>query len=94
MARFRSQLVTVLSAWAAGERFDNAKWIAIVTAEPGVDERGRSDRPILHGTDTLDPRSDMLGACFSRAATTFDKNGKAIPGYRWVGMPGGPDLRP
>lgn len=52
----------------------------------------RFDRPILHGTDTLDPRSDMFGACFSRAATTFDKNGKAIPGYRWVRRPGSPDL--
>ncbi len=64
----------------------------MVTAEPGADERGRFDRPILHGIDTLDPRSDLFGACFRRPAMTFDKNGKAIPGYRWGGMPGGPDL--
>lgn len=94
MARFRSQLVTEPSAWAAGERFDNAKWIAMVTAELGADERGRFDRPNLHGTDTLDPRSDVFGSCFRRAAMTFDTNGKAIPGYRWVPMPGSPDLRP
>ncbi|MHA0328167.1 hypothetical protein [Sphingomonas melonis] len=84
--------MTVPSAWAAGERFDNAKWIAMVTAEPGADARGRFDRLILHGTDTLDPRSDVFGSCFGRAATTFDKNGRAIPGYRWVRRPGGPDL--
>ena len=86
--------MTVLSAWAAGERFDTAKWIAMVTAELGADERGRFDRPILHGTDTLDPPSDMFGACFSRAAATFDKNGKAIPSHRWVRRPSIPDLRP
>lgn len=47
------------------------------TAERGADGRGRFDRLILHGADTLDPRSDAFGACFRRAATTFDKNGKA-----------------
>ncbi|GAA3725030.1 hypothetical protein GCM10022268_36270 [Sphingomonas cynarae] len=93
MARFRSLLVTVPSAWAAGERFHNAKWSAMVTAESGADERGRFDRLILHGTDTLDPRSDVFGACFRPAATTSDKNGKAIPGFRWVRMRGIPNLR-
>ena len=93
-SHFRSLIVTVLSAWAAGERFDNAKWTAMVTAEPGADARGRFERPILHGTDTLDPRSDMFGACFRRPATTFDKNAKAIAGYRWVRTPSIPDLRP
>lgn len=93
MARFRSQLVTAPSAWAAGERCDNANWIAMVTAEPGADERGRFDRPILHGTDTLDPRSDVFGACFRLEAMTFDQDGKAIPDHRWVRMPGIPDLQ-
>ena len=92
MARFRSLLVTVPPAWAAGERFDTAKWIAMVTAKPGADAR-RFDRPILHGTDTLDPRSGVFGACFRPPAMTFDKNGKAIPGYHWIRMPGGPDLQ-
>ncbi|MHA0325741.1 hypothetical protein ACXY7D_09330 [Sphingomonas melonis] len=86
--------MTVLSAWAAGERFDNAKWIAMVTAEPGADERGRFDRLILHGTDTLDARRDVFGACFRLAAMTSDKNGKTIPGHRWVRILGIPDLRP
>jgi len=82
MARFKSLLVTVPSAWAAGERFHNAKWIAMVTAAPDADKRGRFDRLILYGTDTLDPRSDVFGACFRRAAATSDKNGKPISGFR------------
>ena len=92
MARFRSQLVTVLSAWVASDRFDNAKWTAMVTAEPGADARGRFDRLILHGIDTLDPRSDVFGACFRRPAMTFDRNGKTIPSHRWIGMPRDPHL--
>jgi hypothetical protein len=94
MARFRSLLVTEPPAWAAGERFDTAKWIAMVTAKPGADARGRFDRLIPHGTDTLDPRRDVFGACFRLAAMTSNKNGKTIPGHRWVRILGIPDLRP
>lgn len=75
------------------ERFDTATWIAMVTRELGPQEAGRFERLILAGTDTLDPRSDAFGPCFTREATRFDKGGTRIMGYRWVRAAGVADAR-
>lgn len=76
-----------------GARFDNARWIAMVVAELGPEEKGRFDRLIIAGTDTLDPHGDTFGPCFARRPATFDKAGTPITGYRWVRVPGVPDTR-
>lgn len=66
-----------------GTRFDQAAWIAMVTKELGPGEKGRFERLILAGTDTLDPRSDMFGPCFARVADS----------YRWARVKTVPDAR-
>lgn len=76
-----------------GQRFDQARWIAMVTTELGPEEKGRFERLILEGSDTLEPRDDAFGPCFTRQATSFTKDGKRIPGYRWVRAAGVPDAR-
>lgn len=86
-------LFPMFRAREKGERFDNARWIAMITAELGADERGRFERLILDGSDTLDPRADAFGPCFTRVATSFAKDGKTIPGYRWVRVAGVSDNR-
>ncbi|MEH3158350.1 MAG: hypothetical protein PGN08_05065 [Sphingomonas taxi] len=88
-----SLLFPMFRAREAGERFDNARWIAMVTAELGPEEKGRFERLILEGTDTLDPRSDTFGACFARQPARFAKDGKTIAGWRWVRVAGVPDAR-
>ncbi len=72
-----------------GERFDNARWIAMVTAELGPEEQGRFERLILAGTDTLDPRSDAFGPCFARIPA--GQEGTGAQGYRWRRVAGVPD---
>lgn len=76
-----------------GETFDQARWIAMVTAELGPQEKARFQRLILDGADTIEPRSDAFGPCFRREAATFTRDGKAVAGYRWVRAAGVADER-
>lgn len=86
-----SLLFPMFRARERGARFDNARWIAMVTAELGAGEKARFERLILAGTDTLDPRGDAFGPCFARQPARFQKAGAWIPGYRWVRVAGVPD---
>lgn len=74
-----------------GERFDQAKWIEMVTGELGPEEQGRFERLILEGADTLIPASDAFGPCFKLEPTTFKKNGQDIAGHRWMRVASIPD---
>jgi hypothetical protein len=74
-----------------GARFDTARWVAMVSAELGPEEKGRFEWLILEGTETLEPRPDAFGPCFTRQATRFAKDGKEIPGFKWVRVAGPPD---
>lgn len=74
-----------------GERFDTARWEAIVSRELGPEEAERFRRLILAGGDTLDPRPDAFGPCFDREAATFEHEGRTIAGYRWVRVARVPD---
>lgn len=76
-----------------GRRFDHARWIELVTQELGPEEKGRFERLILAGTDTLDPLPGAFGPCFTRKATTYDAGGKPVTGYEWVRVPGVADSR-
>jgi hypothetical protein len=82
-----SLLFPMFLAREKGERFDQARWIELVTAELGPEEKGRFERLIIEGTDTIEPASDAFGPCFRREAATFTRDGKAFPGFRWVRAP-------
>lgn len=83
-----SLLFPMFEAREKGQRADQARWIEMVTAELGPEEAGRFDRLILQGTDTLEPASEAFGPCFQREVTTFTRDGKSYPGFRWVRVPG------
>jgi hypothetical protein len=76
-----------------GMKFDTAKWETMVSAELGPEEKGRFERLILQGSDTLEPRPDAFGPCFERKATMFTKDGKEIAGFAWVRVPNMPDAK-
>lgn len=86
-----SLLFPMFVAREKGQRFDTARWEAMVAGELGPEEKGRFERLILAGTDTLEPRADSFGPCFTREATTFAKGEQRIAGYRWVRVPAVPD---
>lgn len=79
-----SLLFPLFLAREKGERFDQARWIALVTAELGPEEKGRFERLIIEGSDTIEPASDAFGPCFEREATNFSRDGKSFAGFRWV----------
>lgn len=86
-----SLLFPMFLAREKGERFDHAKWIAMVTGELGPQEEARFQRIIIEGSDTLIPAGDAFGPCFQLEPTTFKKDGKDIAGHRWTRIAGVPD---
>lgn len=79
-----SLLFPIFLSREKGVRFDTEAWLAAVSGELGEGERGRFQRLIIDGSDTLDPSPDVFGPCFTREATTFDTPRGPIAGYRWV----------
>lgn len=88
-----SLLFPMFVAREKGVRFDTARWEELVAAELGAEEKGRFERLILQGADTIEPRTDSFGPCFTRVAATFDHDGAKVAGYRWERVPGVPDGR-
>lgn len=82
-----SLLFPMFEAREKGEIFDHARWIAMVTGELGPRERGRFERLIIQGTDTIRPASDAFGSCFKHKTAVFKRDGKRYPGFRWVRTP-------
>ncbi|MBB4155578.1 hypothetical protein GGQ80_003503 [Sphingomonas jinjuensis] len=85
-----SVLFPMFLAREKGQSFDNARWIAMVTAELGPGEKTRFERLIIDGIDTLAPQSDAFGPCFTRQPATYAGN---VPGYRWTRVVDVPDSR-
>jgi hypothetical protein len=79
-----SLLFPMFLAREAGETFDQARWIAMVTDELGPQEKTRFERLILEGADTIEPDSNAFGPCFRREAARFTRDGQDIAGFRWV----------
>lgn len=88
-----SLLFPMFLAREKGRRFDNAAWIAMVAAELGPEEKGRFERLVIDGTDTLDPRSDAFGPCFARRPASFATPHGPVSGYRWIRVAGVRDDR-
>jgi hypothetical protein len=83
-----SLLFPMFVAREKGMRFDEAKWIEMVTGELGPEERGRFERLIIEGTDTIEPRADAFGPCFTRRDASFTVDGRQVSGHQWVRVPG------
>lgn len=80
-----SLLFPMFVARETGQRFDRARWVAMVSRELGAGEGQRFQHIVLDGTETLVPRPDAFGPCF-----TLSKSNDATAAYRWVRVPGVP----
>jgi hypothetical protein len=74
-----------------GQVFDEARWIAMVVGELGPAEEARFRGLIIDGVDTLEPREDSFGPCYTKVAATYQRNGATVTGHRWVRNANVPD---
>jgi hypothetical protein len=70
--------------------FDREAWLAAVTAELGPEAVDEFQARIIEGAPFA-PVSNAFGPCFEIHLTTFEKDGKRVPGYEWLRVPDIPD---